>query len=78
MVWFLSVVYTTCRYAHLQELSEKRAQKLQDSLAFQAFLRDIDEVSLVYIIELLQCIDYGLIQRRDNCTYAKLSHYLLS
>ena len=36
-----------CRYARLHQLSEERAQKLEDSKKLQQFLRDVDEVSCV-------------------------------
>ena len=35
---------TVHRYARLQELSDERAQKLEDSMKLQQFLRDVDEV----------------------------------
>jgi len=38
---FLSL---SLRYAHLQQLSDEREQKLEDSKKFQQFLRDVDEV----------------------------------
>ena len=39
------LVYFLCRYARLHQLSEERAQKLEDSKKLQQFLRDVDEVS---------------------------------
>ena len=35
------------RYARLQEISERRARKLADSMKFQHFLRDVDEVGIM-------------------------------
>lgn len=40
----LSAYSSHCRCAHLHELSEERAQKLEDSKKLQQFLRDVDEV----------------------------------
>lgn len=37
------------RYAHLQKLSNERAKKLEDSMKFQQFLRDVDEV-YIYVL----------------------------
>ena len=34
-----------CRYGRLHQLSEERAQKLEDSKKLQQFVRDVDEVS---------------------------------
>ena len=39
-----SPLSSLCRCAHLHELSEERAQKLEDSKKLQQFLRDVDEV----------------------------------